>query len=351
MKHKTYLAYLVLAVIMTGCLKVQNKDEVAAAKAAPKAKTPVAQPKKIINRELRTDDVFVEYVGKAQPDLYDVVFSWPESRDRVRLTLDGQVVFTTNAPETLSYELSNVQGGRKISVLVEVLDEQNHIIESKPRDLEIPKDYIFPKNYRLNNHMNITNERVFMSGSVITTQNFNLTIKTKNIVILEKSYLQNFNFSEKAQPAVSGRSGGEIRIEAETAEGELDITMNSEAGGDGFKGIASTECPASIGSFCMPHYNCPQGGNGWSAGANGNLYVKIHKVDNLKIFPQYTLSVGGNPGPVAGAATPEGYPHWGRYAPNNPKGYCPKHPVAGAEALPGKICLTYSGQVSEAGCE
>lgn len=347
MKHKTYLVVLVLTAVMTGCLKVQKKDEVA----ATTAKKKMVVPQQNTNREMHIDDVFVDYIGQNQPDLYDIVFSWPATRDRLRLTVNGQVLVTTNTQEVLQHELSNVQGGRKLSVLIEVLNQQNHIISSKTRDLEIPKDYVFPKNFRLTNDMTITNDRVFMNGSVITTQNFKLNIKTKKIIILEKSYVQNFEMNEKAQPALHGRNGGEIRIEALVAEGELNVTMNSEAGGNGFKGLANIECPPSIGQgMCFSHFNCPAGGSGMNAGINGNLFVRIDKVDNFKIYPQYTLSEGGQPGPGANANTPDGYPVFVNYK-NNHLSQCPKIPIKGTGAQPGKICLTYSGQNPEQGCE
>lgn len=354
MKHNAYFLYLAAFVLMAGC-KVQKKNDAAAASAVTKTKTVAPAPVKSveITRELRLDDVYVELVGQNQPDLYDVNFSWPQTRDRVRLTVNGQELAVMDTRETLEYKLENVQGGRKLSVLVSILDQQNHIIISETRDLEVPKDYIFPKKFTLSNNMTIQNERVFMSRSTVTTLNYNLTIKTKKLIILEKSLVQNFEENQKAAPVSHGRNGGEIRIEAETAEGDLEVTLNSEIGGDGFKGMPSKSCPASIAiDYCHFQFNCPQGGSGWDAGKNGSLFVKINKKDNFTLYHQSTISEGGRPGPADGADTVGDYPTYNKsFGIKSPLLQCPQKPVAGLPAQEGKVCFNYPGQASEAGCE
>lgn len=341
MKHKTFFTVLVMAVTITGC-KVQKKSEVATKQA--QAKPRPAQPKQVTNRELRLGDVFVEFEGQAQPNIYDMVFSWPETRDRVRISVDGQVMFAVNTSERLEEAVANLQGGRKVSVLVEILDQQYHIITSETRELEVPTDYIFSKNFILTNHLNITNERVFMRSSTITTQNFNLKIKTKKLIVLETSFIQGFDQNYKPKPKQGGRSGGEIRIEAESAEGVLDITLNSEAGGDGFKGIWA--CSSAPGTICLNNLMCRQGGNGLNAGRNGDLYVTIKDVTNFHLYPQTIINSGGKPGPKFDAVTESDYPLF-----MFGKEECPAQPAHGAEAVPGKICLTLAGSVPEKGCE
>lgn len=347
MKHKTFLS-IVVAMAMTGCFKVQKKSEVAAKQGQPKQFH--AQPQKApITRELHLDDVFVEFVGQAQPDMYDIVFSWPETRDRVRISIDGQAMFVVNTSERQTEGVGNLQGGRKISVLVEILDQQYHIIAAETRELEVPKDYIFPKNLRLTSDLTIPNERVFMNGSMITTQHYNLTIKTKKLVMLEKSYIQNFSSDEKASPNKPGRNGGTIRIEALAAEGNLDLTLNSEAGGDGFKGLA----PCSSNDYCSVTPSCPVGGRGMDAGRNGDLYVKINNSTDFKLYYQEELARGGNVGPGPNIKTADGYPVFVPYgaALGLPNMNCEKNPLPGIGAQSGKICLTYSGQMPQLGCE
>lgn len=352
MKHKTFFAVLVLATVMTGCLKVKNKNEVAAAKAVPMKKQETAVPqKRESTRALLLSDVYVEFIGQPEPQRYDVLFSWPETRDRIRLTVAGQVLVKADTQQITQHEFRDVQGGRNFSVLIEILDAQDHIISFETRDLEVPKDYVFSKNFRLTNDLTITNSRVFFVEALVTTQHFKLNIKTKNIITVGKAYIQNFAANEKAMPITHGRNGGDIRIEADMAEGELDITMNSEAGGDGFKAVEPMHCPPMHnGGFCMFQSNCPGGGSGWNAGANGDLYVKIINADKLRLFPQSMISEGGNVGPGSNAKTPEGYPVFMNYS-QHPMLQCPKSPVAGASSPSGKICLTYAGQTAEQGCE
>lgn len=362
MKHKTCFSkvgavtaiYLTTAFLALGCLKVQKKDSQISGqtqtqnKTKPQVGKPPEQPKKpIINRELRLDDIFVETVGQDQPNIYDMVFSWPITSDSVRVSYNGQVLFVTKTFESEQSALKNLQGGRSYPVFIEILDEQNHIIDSETRNLEIPKDYIFPKNFKLTSHMKITNDRVFMSDSVITTEQFNLEIKTRNLIILEKSYIQGFEPSTKAKHGSDGRSGGNVMIQAMIAEGDLDITMNSEAGGDGFKGFDSPPCN---GKFCFGGINCQWGTKGKTAGRNGDLIVKIQDNKNFKMYYQEVVAAAGIGGPSQAEVTDPNYP----VVKENRDCKWPPHKESAPHGQPGqsgKVCISFAGSPSVAGCE
>lgn len=350
MKHKTYFVYLVLAAALTGCLKVQNKDEAAAVKAAPKLK-PSATQQVQINRELRLDDVFVEPVGLNQPNIYDVHFSWPQAKDRIRLSINNKVLTVLETKTTQQWIMSNLQGGTTFSLLIEILDEQNHIISSETREIEIPKDYVFSKSLKLTNHLKIQSQRVFMNDSIITTENFDLEIQAEQLIILKRSYIQNYFEGSKANPGSAGRNGGSIYINVTKAVGDLDITMNSESGGNGFKGYQTGECPinASIGCFIL-EVHCPQGGHGYSAGQNGQLTVKVKDTKDFNLYSQEQISRGGEKGPYAESPTADDYPMITNQTEHSAcvrGGVQPK----GADATPGKICLMLSDSIPQAGCE
>ena len=61
MKHKTFFAVVAIALMATSCLKVTKKSEVAAQPAKLQSTPTQTQQPKVINRELRLDDVFVEF--------------------------------------------------------------------------------------------------------------------------------------------------------------------------------------------------------------------------------------------------------------------------------------------------
>lgn len=351
MKHKTYFAYLVLAVVLTGCLKVQKKDEVAA-KASPKAKTPVVQQQAQITRALRLDDVFIETVGLNQPNIYDLVLSWPQTKDRLRLKTNNQVLIVAETKDIQQWTMSHLQGGANFELLIEILDGEGHIITSETRTIDIPKDYVFPKTLRLSNHMKVQAHRVFMSDSVITTETFNLEIRSQQLIVLNKSYIQNYFSEAKARVGSQGRSGGSVYIEVDKAEGELDITMNSEAGGDGLKGYQSPQCGINASIGCMINQiHCPQGGVGYSAGNNGNLMVKVKDIKDFKLYSQEQLSLGGAQGPSENVKTPEDYPIVTSSFAGGKDTCARKGTPPSADAAPGKICLVFSGSVPEQGCE
>lgn len=337
MKHKTSFVLLLLAIVMTGCLKVQKKSEKAAAER--KAKSTMVQPKQVLTRELRLDDIFIEFIGQSEPNVYDMVFSWPATRDRVRLSLNGEELFVGDTSEIPSFTRSGLPGGQSYTVHVEILDQQNHIIDQEHREREVPIDYVFNKELRLIGDMRIVNyERVFMFDAVITTSNFNLLIKTKKLVVVSKSNIQGFDEGAQASPANSGLSGGNVSIEAEEAQGILNFNMNSQAGGRGLNGYLEERC--HMKGECHVRKICPQGGNGYSAGKNGDLRLKIKDVSGF--FKEVTSgnSRGGAIGTANGSPTIEG------------TGYiCSESPIAGSDALPGKVCITFQDVVPEKGCE
>lgn len=336
-----------------GCLKVEKKSDVA--KPAPASPAQTQPMKKEIARELRLDDVYMEFVGQSQPDVYNLIFSWPETRDRVRVSVDGQMMFAVKTYERSEEAIPNLQGGRKIKVLIEILDDKYHVITSKIDELEVPKDYVFPKNFKLPGNMNILNERVFMNNSVITTESFNLTIKTKKLIILdsnsnaEHSRIQNFPADSKAKHGNDGRSGGFINIQADTAEGDLTFLMNSEAGGDALKGFYHTFGDLT-GGYVAPSAICVFGTNGYSAGKNGDLYLNVKDISKFKQYVQVLLSEGGKLAPVL--TTPDKDPEYPSATLDKIYGTnCTNNPIVGAEAQPGKVCLTFSGQTPQSECE
>lgn len=354
MTNKTFLAVVAATIAMTACLKVQKKSEVAAKQVQTQAKPPQPQRKQVNTRELRLDDVLIEFVGQPQPDVYNMMFSWPETRDRIRVSVNGQVAFAVNTSERPSEGVSNLQGGCKVSVLIEILDQQYHVITSGVRDFDVPKDYIFPNQVKLTGNMKIQNERVFMNNSVITTENFNLEIQTKKLIVLDKSSalakssIQNFIPGAKAKHGDDGRSGGLIRIDAEYAEGDLVFTMNSEAGGDAFKGYFY-KYPLAGTAAIMEDAICPLGTNGFAAGRNGDLNLKVKDISNFRHYVQETLSEGGQIAPTLQRGEISNYPTMPSFHVKVMD--CPKRPSPGGGAQPGKICLTFSGQVPQQGCE
>lgn len=348
MKHKTFFAVLVMAIAVTGC-KIQKKSEVTAVKAA-KTKPANVQPKPVTNRELRLDDVFVEFEGQPQPNIYNMVFSWPATRDRVRISASGQVMFAVNTSERSSEAVANLQGGRKVSVLIEILDQQYHVITSEVRELEVPKDYVFPSQLTLTGNMKIQTERVFLNSSVVTTESFDLEIQTKKLIVLNKSTIQGFAPTAKAAHGEDGRNGGLISIEADYAEGELTLGMNSEAGGDALMGYLAAD-PFPITNFPTFSVYCRMGTNGFAAGRNGDLRIKIRDVANFRPYPQENLSQGGKTAPIfTDQNSVNGYPQVSNY--KKMKSFeCPNRPNPGGGGQLGKICLTFSGQEPQQGCE
>lgn len=344
MKHKTFFAILALTLIATSCLKVTKKSEVATPPNKSLSPPTPTEPSDVVNLELKLTDVLISFVGNPQPNSYDMVISWPRTRDRVRLSLDGQITFDVNTAESGQKQIFNLRGGRELTVLIEILGQESHVITSETRKEKVPEDYVFPNLYKLTDHLTIAKNRVFLMNSIVTTENFNLSIQTTKLIVLDlekggsKSRIQNFPLDQKAAHGSHGRNGGLIRIEALSAEGDLFLTMNSEAGGDALQG-----------NYWGQNYYCVYGTHGYNAGRNGDLLIRIQDPKNFHPYKSEPLSPGGKIAPVLNQEEPEDYPRISKYEVSSV--ICPQFPSPGAAAQPGKVCLTYYGQAPEVGCE
>ncbi|AZZ35756.1 hypothetical protein CIK05_02715 [Bdellovibrio sp. qaytius] len=355
MKHKTYFAYLVLATLLTGCLKVKSKDE--AAKATLKTKTQVAQPQAVIEtpitNELLIEEVNFNTVGQNQPNAYSINFYWLKAKSHLRISSGGKVLNVLDAKTTQEWNLINLRGGSTYSILIEILDDQDHIAGSKTLEIEIPEDRNLTKVVRLAGDMKITNGRVFMDEATIITGSFKLEIYTKQLIVLKKSVIQNYLPDAKAKVGTAGRDGGSVFIQADKAQGELEITMNSEAGGDGFKGYESPACELNAGLGCMlTQVHCEVGGYGYPAGRNGDLIVKVKEAVEFDLTTPDQFSFGGEKGPSMNENAPADYPVISTRYDGTPD-TCVRGGVQpnGADATPGKKCLMLASPVPQPGCE
>lgn len=340
MKHKTYFVYLAAAVLMTGC-KVQNKNQKAAAErksqqlSQPKPESKQLVPQ-VVLPELRLDQIYVEKIGQHRPNVYDLLISWPKTKNGVRVSVLNKIEFTGQTSETQNYTITNLDGGTKVKVFVEILNENNQVVDARTFEVDIPEDLNLT-DLTLTRNMEIYHERVFMNKTVITTQNFNLVIRAKELIILNDSKIQNFEPGTKAQPGTEGRGGGVIDIEVKTADGLLEFILNSEAGGDGLKGYYVTKTTGGKEKQDILVQICRDGGSGYNAGQNGDLKLAVENAVNFYHFVKDSdFALGGQSGPKLGHAPPS-YPSM-KEGTN-----CPSQPVAGASAQSGRKCVKLAG--------
>ncbi len=342
MKHKTYFLYLAAAVLMTGC-KVQKKNQ-----NQPAAKpAQLKQSKEVIQSntlpELRLDQIFIEKIGQHRPSVYDLLVSWPKTKNLVRISMLNKVLFTSETSDE-NYSIANLQGGTKVFVLVEILNDKNQVLDSKLYEEEIPEDLTITTQTLIRN-TEYHHDRIFMDRSVITTENFNLVIRAKELIILNDSRIQNFEPGTKARPGVNGRSGGFIDIEVKTAEGMLLFYLNSESGGDGLQGYYITKMGAGKEKQDIVVAQCRDGGHGFNAGQNGDLRLKVENYTNFYHHEEdKEFASGGQPGPKLGHAPPS-------YPAMSVGSSCPAQPLPGAAASKGKTCVFRSGLAPEKDCE
>ena len=123
----------------------------------------------------------------------------------------------SNLPDenSLSDETSQLAGTNPPEEIDPISAEETTVISE---DLELTKDSV------------IQNRRVVLNMVRIKTFEHDLTIRADEFVS-NHSIIQNFQGQKKAKKAKNGKSGGNILIEAEIAQGELQLILNGENGG------------------------------------------------------------------------------------------------------------------------
>lgn len=341
MKHKTYLSYIVLTVLMTGCLKVENKNQ---KNNQPEVQQLVQSLPVNSNYDLVFSDISIVKIGQHRPNVYNVLISWPKTRNGVRVIKQNKVECMVSSGIE-SCTLLDLAGGDHVTFIIEILNEDNSVVETKLYEEEIPEDLNLSGEIELSRNMEYVSDRIFMDNALITTKDFNVLIKAKELFILSNSRIQNFADNSKANPGNHGRNGGTVTVEAKYAEGALSINLNAEAGGDGLQGYYITRLSGGKEKQDYLVGKCRDGGNGYDAGVNGNLKVNIDRSMNFysDVIPQ-SLALGGRVGPKLGQA-PSLYPSMKEGTD------CPSQPIAGNSGSKGRVCKILDGQVIESECD
>ncbi len=301
MKQQMRLSILVLITLtfLGGC-KVKKKDEdVAAANVVT-----TNQQEQVID-SVMYQDIRIEYVGQKSPSLYSAVVSWPVTKTLSTFRiLDSKNTNIETAANSITLE--NLKGGAESKIMFEQYSMQDQKrLASFDVIISPPQDFIFDGVVSLTENVDKTVERLFLtSSSRVYTNQFNLSIKAKYIYSEFGALITNFPEGSKAPTGVVGLSGGKVELQSDYADGNLQIIMNAQRGGDGKLGIPKEDVPyinigqPSPGDQVGIQYTIPEclGGSGSSAGQAGTFIFSATKKNDFKISSRMVLASGGSRG-------------------------------------------------------
>jgi hypothetical protein len=303
MKYQFGLQILVLVMAFSfGCMKVKKKDDV-----APKTETAVSENDYRVS-SLTSSNLIMRYQGQPKPNQYTAEISWPHTtiKSTYRIIQANSEIreFTEN-----SIALENLVGGQESKVTF----EQYSIVDQKRLTsfdvfLAPPKDFVFDGVILLQQNVEENVERLFFTSSAkVYTNQFNLKIRAKNIYSEFGAVISNFPEGSVAAKETVGLSGGKTEIDADVAEGNLQVIMNAQQGGEGKYGwpmgtyaqimnspmIFPKDLKSGITGDDIPA--CP-GSDGAHSGSMGNFFLKFSTSSNLLISTRMLLVPGGNYG-------------------------------------------------------
>ena len=169
--------------------------------------------------EVAADSDFVEgnekttewTISRTETEVQQPVEASPPG-DEANLLDEPNQLAETSLPD----EISPSGDSEPVSEEIDPISEEETTIISE--DLELTKD------------STIQDRRIVLSNVTIKTFEHDLTIRAEEF-ISNQSVIQNFPEKRRARKKQNGKNGGNILIEAEIAQGELQLILNGEGGG------------------------------------------------------------------------------------------------------------------------
>jgi hypothetical protein len=160
----------------------------------------------------------------------------------------------------------HVNAGEKYKYIY--VDANNQPLHSL--EVDVPIDLVIDHAIELSQNPDWHNVyRVrFTKDGVLTTNGFNVILNAR-FLESDDGVLRTFSPGQTAPAGLVGRSGGDIKILAQEASGQLKIEMRGENGGPGKVAEATKS---------------RDGGDGQRGGDSGNVVLNVGSVDQLKIL-------------------------------------------------------------------
>ncbi len=239
MKHKIYLLGVLIA--LSSCMKLKKKS--ADADASPSASVEASELQS--SKNLTVNEFGYEYVFDKYRSFQEVKFnfpsSWPDEIIMIETELDEQKIEKKSVlrdnetrvkivPLMSKYKVS-YKFYKSVAENLELLDEAEVL---PVLDLELATDLNIAQQFNLNAKTKtifIANLRIDENAHLFL-ENYSGRIQIANLES-KFGFIQTFDSNQRAPLGLDGRSGGSVTIEIANAQGELNLVMIGEKGGDG----------------------------------------------------------------------------------------------------------------------
>lgn len=257
-----------------------------------------------------------------------------------------QINFDSNSNQQMSVLSSDgqstsyqINGGTSLSLqtdsgLIQVQVPQdlviNQLIESTDSNTEIKIQ---------------TNGRIFLGPAANLISFRKKLILSARELIFDRTILQNYTSTDRADINQEGQSGGDLILNAEKISGQLYVELRGQMGGKGLAG-ADFSGPSSLTN----HQPGAKGSRGRSGGFSGNLILNTLDLSEAKIEVEFFSAAGGSGG--EGGRGQQGINFGGSFSCTTRAGFCsnpgegnksgPSYGPRGETGEPGK-----SGQIGQ----
>jgi hypothetical protein len=165
------------------------------------------------------------------------------------------------------------------------VDDSGKVVRSV--EVDVPMDLVIDRAVELSKSPDWHNvyRVIFAKSGLLTTNGFNVVLHAQKIES-DQGVIRTFAPNQTAATGADGRNGGEIRIFAVEAHGQLAVEIRGENGGNGLGPVGLAR----------------DGGNAGSGGNSGNFFLDITGTNDLKISFVDQAGIKG----VAGKGAPAG---------------------------------------------
>ncbi len=302
MKYQFGLSILVLALTATfsvGCMKVKKKDEVVQQTATEVQQAIDENPEQFA---LSPSSLKIKYHGQPIPNQYTAELLWPNSTTKSIYRIIGDKNVSTETTEN-SLTLNQLKGGIEIKIIFEQYEiATQKRLASFDVIISPPEDYVFDGVISLVENLDKNVERLFFTANAkVYTNQFNLKITAKNIYSEFGATLSNFPEGSVAEMEVVGLSGGKTEIITEHSEGNLQVIMNAQKGGEGrwgWKEVVGDPSASLVPKISFGPYPGCNPNSGAGGGNSGSIFIKINDSEstNFSVATSMMTATGGQAG-------------------------------------------------------
>ncbi len=342
---------VIIFLFLSSCVEFRDPDQTNPVPSAVPQPSPASEQKESseiqapINSNNETDDhnleasaeqqvateqesvkIETQIISDSSPNSYKLNLFWNTTEAQIlERQPEGEEALAQTAINQQEYLDAEVKPGHSYTYRLKKLvdNEWQTLAESK---IKIPLDYVFDKPVEVPTGTGALKigpyARLYFSSEAVLYNYDRDIIIIADELISDGAIIRNFVEGQKAAVGNGGRSGGQIKIFAKSARGQLKVFLSGENGGDGYPGAdigeegrGATGARGADAVYRKEQRNeftydiCeveptnggqggqgaagPQGSGGYLGGNSGALYVEIQDSTDFILTPIRYVGEGG----------------------------------------------------------